>query len=404
MDIKGDSPPQRRRFTVFQSIKQQKAERPPALRIDSIPFNDERRVTEMIDDVLSASPRISEMPKIDDMPLEEDITKGVDDISVEAPDTPKDYLPGDHMPKPGPDSHVNFSPKVDVINALNPLDVASEQSQSSIKYGVDPGLASAALSGGSRRANFSDFSAVECWKYVFFIVIFTCMVSFGRSLGQQNYHISHEVQRSLTDQYFVSTEPYKYNEGEKSLEDVDQYFEIYDWMKDILIKVLLPEIDTNNVHMDHTDTMAKPETIHLVAGQNRILGAIQIRQLRVKEETCLEPQPEWTCYPAWSEKEEATKDIVSGIKWKSKEELNEVISWWGVRSSYQGSGYAVELPLNQAEAIKIVDDLKNTKFIDRATRWIVNDFVLYNPELNLHCIGRISFELPASGSVFDATF
>merc|ERR1719334_454855 len=123
------------------------------------------------------------------------------------------------------------------------------------------------------------------------------MAVLGRTIGAYNYLISHQVQRSLTDQYFVSSDPFAFNAGEKTLEDVDQYFEIYDWMTSILVPVLLPEVDANNQLIDED---ANPETMNLVSGQNRILGAIQIRQLRVKEMQCLELSENWKCYPSWN--------------------------------------------------------------------------------------------------------
>jgi len=367
--------------------------RPSALQIENNSFDDEERLSANIDDVLAASPRISENTKLND------------NNDENKPSQKSGSSPNRHF-RSNAETDISIIPK----RCDNAISLGHSNSSKYLHPDFKPRLshtksilsAMSAFSGSTGRGTrsgprqFSDFSPFECYKYTFFVLMFTIMAALGRTIGSYNYLISHQVQRALIDQYFVSSAPFAFNAGEKTLKDVDQYFEIYDWMTSILIPVLLPEVDANNQLLDGE---ANPGTMHLVSGQNRILGAIQIRQLRVKEEECLEPSEHWVCYPPWDERNEATQDMPSGVTWKSKEELGEHVAWWGKRNSYSGSGYAVDLPLNQTAALLEVQRLKTTKFIDRATRWIVNDFVVYNYELNLHCIGRISFELPASGGV-----
>ena len=241
---------------------------------------------------------------------------------------------------------------------------------------------------------FTSFSPAEFCKYSLFLIVFTAVAMLGRGLGSSNYHVSHQVSRALTDNFFVPSAPFEITQGEKSLMDIDQYYEIYDWLLSVGLPILLPELDAVG------QPVASVSEKHLVAGQNKVLGAIRLRQLRVLEEECLHVSlDDWRCYPRWSSSDESTEERVANITWRSAEELDETVTWWGVRESYGGSGYAVDLPLDRAVASVEIQRLKDNNFIDRATRWIVSDFVVYNPTLSLHCIGRISFELPPSGGV-----
>jgi len=245
----------------------------------------------------------------------------------------------------------------------------------------------------NEQMQFTKFSPAEFCKYTLFLIVFTGVAMLGRGLGASNYNISHQISRALTDNFFVPAAPFEITQGEKSLMDIDQYYEIYDWLSSVGIPILLPELDAAG------QPIVNDSERHLVAGQSKILGAIRLRQLRVLEKPCLHVSlDDWTCYPAWSSSDESTDDFI-GIPWRSAKELDETVTWWGVRESYGGSGFALDLPLDRTNATAEIERLKNNNFIDRATRWIVSDFVLYNPTLSLHCIGRISFELPPSGGV-----
>eukprot|EP01083_Nonionella_stella_P233083 821611_1 len=142
----------------------------------------------------------------------------------------------------------------------------------------------------THHLEFTEFSRFECWKYIVFLVIFTTMSVLGRGLGSKNYYVSDQVSKQFTEQYYVG----RFTEGEKSLMDVDQYFEIYDWLTQVSIPILL--VDESESTQEITNT----SKLNLVTGQNKVVGAIRIRQLRVKQEECEHPQADWTCYPPWS--------------------------------------------------------------------------------------------------------
>ena len=90
------------------------------------------------------------------------------------------------------------------------------------------------------------------------------MVVLGRGLGSDNYYVSELVQRSLTNTYFIPDPPLGMTEGEKSLMDVDQYFEIYDWLNQVEIPILLT--NQNEANQEITNSTL----LNFVAGQNKV--------------------------------------------------------------------------------------------------------------------------------------
>lgn len=66
-------------------------------------------------------------------------------------------------------------------------------------------------------------------------------------------------------------------------------------------------------------------------------------------------------------------------------------------ATYRGGGYVLELSRMQDEAIKRIEAINKTWWIDGETRAVFVEFALFYPGKNLHCIITIVFECPASG-------
>jgi hypothetical protein len=61
--------------------------------------------------------------------------------------------------------------------------------------------------------------------------------------------------------------------------------------------------------------------------------------------------------------------------------------------------YVVDLPADFTESIRIVQEMKEDNFIDPTVRVLFLDTQYYNPAENLHMVGRMALEFPATGGI-----
>ena len=244
------------------------------------------------------------------------------------------------------------------------------------------------------QEKLSKFSGLDCGGYVVFLVVFTIMAIAGRTVGSYNYIITEQTRNLLSKNSFRPSQPMGLTVGEKTLESIDQISEIYDYIELIAIPLILNEKDASNNDINTNDDK------YFVAGQNKLLGGIRLRQLKVNEVECEEINSNWKCYPEYNKKyENKSYNSRLNMKWFSGVELNEDKLWWGIRSDYWGGGYKIDFNMNKTDALIRLDMLKRNQFFDESTRLIVLDFNTYNPSLNLHCLNRIGFETAGAGGV-----
>ena len=66
---------------------------------------------------------------------------------------------------------------------------------------------------------------------------------------------------------------------------------------------------------------------------------------------------------------------------------------------YSGGGAIQNLNSRKNETKALLHELKESLWIDRATRVVFVDFSVYNANLNLFCIIKLIFEFPATGGI-----
>lgn len=95
-----------------------------------------------------------------------------------------------------------------------------------------------------------------------------------------------------------------------------------------------------------------------------------------------------------------TKYFVLCFSWvyHSPEETDSA-TYRGMTNSYDGSGYYQDLRSWRNESEIIIHDLKYQLWITRATRAVFLDFAVYNANLNLFCIVKLTFEFPPTGGI-----
>ena len=144
-----------------------------------------------------------------------------------------------------------------------------------------------------------------------------------------------------------------------------------------------------------------------------MLGLPRIRQLRVQNLSC-EIHPDFQnairyCYNEYQESKEDRgnigpdyRDKTSASAWmyqKAAELKSTPMIYVGKVGYYSGGGAAQNLHSLKNESQLIVKELKEALWIGRGTRAVFVDFTVYNANINLFCVIKLTFEFPATGGV-----
>ncbi|XP_068672930.1 polycystin-1-like protein 2 [Montipora foliosa] len=148
-----------------------------------------------------------------------------------------------------------------------------------------------------------------------------------------------------------------------------------------------------------------------------LLGMPRLRQLRVKKDSCTVPElardsvkhcndyyslgeEDKTRYhlPGWKPFE-GSKDWAnfSGLcpapwNYVLQDQLHNSPSW-GFFDVYSGGGFVADLGYNRSTAAKVIDNLHEYSWIDRQTRAVVLEFVIYNPNTGYLSISTFYYEI-----------
>ncbi|GAB1302455.1 Polycystic kidney disease 2-like 1 protein [Apodemus speciosus] len=138
--------------------------------------------------------------------------------------------------------------------------------------------------------------------------------------------------------------------------------------------------------------------------ENLLLGAPRLRQLRVRNDSCVVHEDFrediLNCYDVYSPDKEDQLPFgpLNGTAWTyhSQDELGGS-SHWGRLTSYGGGGYYLDLPRSRQASAQALQGLQEGLWLDRGTRVVFIDFSVYNANINLFCILRLVVEFPATG-------
>ncbi|KFQ35103.1 Polycystic kidney disease 2-like 2 protein, partial [Mesitornis unicolor] len=137
--------------------------------------------------------------------------------------------------------------------------------------------------------------------------------------------------------------------------------------------------------------------------ENLLLGVAQIRQLRVRNNTC-SVYPSFRtflqdCYSEYHYRAEDRSDfgLQNESEWKYTS-TSSLSPWYrGSMGSYNSGGYLFTLPKSKQESMKKLVFLRQNSWLTRGTRVVFVDFSTYNANINLFCIIRLVVEFPATG-------
>ncbi|KYO25132.1 hypothetical protein Y1Q_0001766 [Alligator mississippiensis] len=154
----------------------------------------------------------------------------------------------------------------------------------------------------------------------------------------------------------------------------------------------------------NNESLTNHHTQSYIYYENLLLGVPRLRQLKVKNNSCVvhdDFKEEISgCYDVYSEdkEERVSFGLLNGTAWRyhTEEELGGS-SHWGRITSYSGGGYYIDLKLTREETAEALQLLKENLWLDRGTRVAFIDFSVYNANINLFCVLRLVVEFPATG-------
>ncbi|XP_069754611.1 polycystin-2-like protein 2 isoform X2 [Narcine bancroftii] len=143
--------------------------------------------------------------------------------------------------------------------------------------------------------------------------------------------------------------------------------------------------------------------------ENILLGRPQIRQLRVRNNTCFVHEYFKDlikdCYDEYSfrTEDQSPFGLKTGSEWKYVANSELELWHWGRIGTYSNGGYIIELGKNKDASAKKIKYFKSKLWLDHGSRAVFIDFTVYNANVNLFCIVRLLVEFPASGGAIPSS-
>ncbi|XP_032921441.1 polycystic kidney disease 2-like 1 protein isoform X1 [Catharus ustulatus] len=227
----------------------------------------------------------------------------------------------------------------------------------------------------------------ELLVYVMFLVDI-CLLTYGMTSSNAYYYTK------VMSELFLQTS----TDGRVSFQSISSMADFWVYAQGPLLDSLYWTKWYNN------ESLAAHSTQSYIYYENLLLGVPRMRQLKVKNNSCVvhdDFKEEISgCYDVYSEdkEEKVSFGLINGTAWRyhSEEELGGS-SHWGRLTSYSGGGYYIDLKMTREESAEALQVLKEKLWLDRGTRVVFIDFSVYNANINLFCVLRLVVEFPATG-------
>ncbi|NWX98428.1 PK1L2 protein, partial [Nothoprocta ornata] len=210
------------------------------------------------------------------------------------------------------------------------------------------------------------------------------LVAYGQR-DPNSYYLNKHIENSFTDGF----------------QDIYSYQDFFTWANTTLVK---------NLYGSYKG--------FITDGNSKLVGSAQIRQVRVKGDTCpiaaelqraiRECRAPYTFHSedtsGYGERWNASafdnsSDLSSAWQYQSQAQLRGH-PIWGKLAIYRGGGYVIHLGTDPQNASRILQYLFTNVWLDTFTRAVFVEFTVYNANVNLFCIVTLMFETNALGAFF----
>ncbi|XP_010123541.1 PREDICTED: polycystic kidney disease 2-like 2 protein, partial [Chlamydotis macqueenii] len=143
--------------------------------------------------------------------------------------------------------------------------------------------------------------------------------------------------------------------------------------------------------------------------ENLLLGVAQIRQLKVRNNTCsIYPYFRTFLEDCYSEYRYQVEDrsefgLRNEPEWGYTSASSLSPWYWGSMGFYSSGGYIFTLPKSKQESMEKLVFLRQNSWLTRGTRVVFIDFSTYNANINLFCVIKLVVEFPATGGALTSS-
>ncbi|CAF0862510.1 unnamed protein product [Rotaria sordida] len=209
------------------------------------------------------------------------------------------------------------------------------------------------------------------------------------------------VDPQLTDESNNKTGP--------SFEDLDSMEDFWQYMSEVAAPGFFTEQWYNEKNISDYG---------YILHENRLLGAVQMRQKKVRNNSCLVAddfkEEIKFCYNSYAPiyEDKVTFGPCENLEPESCSheafKYTPSMSWFGLSTTgqvsiYDQGGYIKTFNSTQDQFTKDIEELKDGLWITRGTRAVLVDFTVYNANLNLFCQVELIFEFPAVGGLITSS-
>ncbi|XP_046393954.1 polycystic kidney disease 2-like 1 protein [Ischnura elegans] len=243
------------------------------------------------------------------------------------------------------------------------------------------------------QADVGTYVRIAVKEFMIFVLFLTvlCILAF-RIAGSERFYFKNAISSLFLDSPF--------DDQGGSFREASQIEDFWNFAEQVLVKKLYWDSAQKSASNESDAESVK------VLYENELLGLPRLRQLRVSNDSCdihnNFRRTFLSCYDYFSSKAEDKKPFgpENGTAWKyhSESEL-EGSNHWGLLTYYPGGGYYQDLSRDKNSTFEIIENLKASNWITRATRVIFLDFALYNSNTNLFCVIKLVLEIPPTGGV-----
>ena len=235
------------------------------------------------------------------------------------------------------------------------------------------------------------------WRDFSFYLLFLFLILLGQFLEWQvteSYFFQEGTREQLINEEFTVAQTHI----KKTYHDIGQIDEFWEWLQGPVPQNLFP--DGHNNGRPFT-----PREVNYVALQNKLVGRIRLRQMRVRSGPCQMGyggvSDSWSneCFPPYTEDVE-DRSKFGRVEWLDADETG-THAWQSAATyaSYSASGHVVDIPADEAAFRSTIEQLRDDMFIDRATRAIFFNVNLYNQNLDMYQSVQLLFEFLATGAI-----
>jgi len=234
------------------------------------------------------------------------------------------------------------------------------------------------------------------WK-VYHLVLYSlfCLLFTITMLGNYNSH-SLLLEEGMTTILLKKRGGPDYGDFDK-IQDIGTF---WTWLKGPFLEGVYPNATITGEHQGGNGWQG-PGWLY---GNNQIIGAIQLTQLRVKLSTDV-PSDTFGSdlkykYPMWSPSDQQKEPFGPNLQY-TWSERDGLLDQFPGQYDYPAEGYVHSLDGkgNRTGAMQDLSVLEANQWLGMATRLVIIDVNVYNPNVELFCICRIGVEFLPSGRV-----